>query len=42
MQDMTCPQCKYNVPLDKFIDGICYKCAEKPIVKPKKTKLIKN
>ena len=42
MQDMTCPHCKENVPLDKFIDGICYKCAEKPIEKPKKTKLTKN
>lgn len=38
MQDMTCQLCKDNVPLDKFIDGVCFKCAEKP----KKTKLIKN
>ena len=37
MQDMTCPQCKENVPLDKFIGTDCAKCSEKP-KKPSKNK----
>lgn len=37
MQDMTCPQCKENVPLDKFNGTVCVKCSEKP-KKPSKNK----
>lgn len=49
MQDMTCPQCKENVPLDKFRGDsengiICVSCSakehgvHKPNKKPKTTK----
>lgn len=42
MQDMTCPQCKENVQLDKFIGNLCAECVRKTIEKSKKPKPTKN